>query len=207
MHPHTHGQPHHLPIQCIIFATIKIPSTEFIWKYEKIKRIPRLPSSFVCTTSTNIHITICPYPTTILNHQVPSKQTTAGIYVRGVVQRSSVVFYHLFTFRVLLLVSTTTFIATHGYYMDSIHDWRWYILVILRSLLKGWGYVYVMNSSRCIVWCILEGCRSMERVLRFRIIFYSVLLHYNTYCVMKGFVLDSIHIKMAFSTPMVSNKK
>lgn len=112
-----------------------------IWK---IKRIPRLPSSFVCTTSTNIHITICPYPTTILNHQVPSKQTTAGIYVRGVVQRSSIVCSTtFFTFRVLLLVSTTTFIATYGYYMDSIHDWRWYILVILRSLLKGWGYICV----------------------------------------------------------------
>lgn len=105
-----------------------------------------------------------------LNHQVPSKQTTAGIYVRGVVQHSSIVFYHLFfTFRVLLLVSTTntthipSWHSAHPRYYIIQHDWRWYIfLLILRSLLKGWGSRYiqcvvythlnVMNSSRCIVY-------------------------------------------------------
>lgn len=98
-----------------------------IWK-KKRKGIPRLPSSFVCTTSTNIHITICPlyiYSTTILNHQVPSKQTTAGIYVRGVVQRSSIVcsttFFLLFSGFYYLFSATTfhslcVFIQTWTYY-------------------------------------------------------------------------------------------
>lgn len=115
----TLDQPHHLPILCIIFATIKIPSTEFIWKYEKKnKKESHDCYHRLCVRHQPIYtLQSAPYTTTILNHQVPSKQTTAGIYVRGVVQRSSIVFYHLFYF--------SGFTTCFCYYLSLtiIHTW------------------------------------------------------------------------------------